>query len=254
MPWYTSFFHGLPQQAWQAAQTVEETQLDLDLLIEMLEFGPGDAVLDIFCGYGRHALPLAQMGALVTGVDISIEYIESLQAEAHRKRVSIEAICDDFLTTPALANREGSFDAAYCLGNSFAFFPPEVMLQFMQRIATLLRPDGRLLIHSGMVAEVVLPDFQERNWMEVANDITVLVENKYDPLTSRIDQHLTYFRRTSDQTVQSEQRLAQYYIYTLSELTRMFKLAGLTVETLFGTVDQEPFFVGDEGVWMVVHK
>lgn len=252
--WYHNFFHGLPQEAWRAAQTDDQTQLDLELIVETLEFGPGDAVLDIFCGYGRHALPLAQMGANVTGVDISDEYIKALTTEAKARKWPVKSICADFMATPALDEHAGQFDAAYCLGNSFAFFPHTDMLRFIQRIAHLLRPGGRLLIHSGMVAEVVLPDFQERNWIPVGDDITVLVENEYDPAESRIDQHLTYLRSVAGQSIVSEKRMAQYYIYTIAELNRLFTQAGFTVEVLYGTVDQQPFIVGDEGVWMVLSK
>ncbi|RYF54244.1 MAG: SAM-dependent methyltransferase, partial [Cytophagaceae bacterium] len=63
MSWYSDFFTGLPQEAWKAAQTDEQTQLELERIVESLEFGPDDRVLDVFCGYGRHALPLAKMGA-----------------------------------------------------------------------------------------------------------------------------------------------------------------------------------------------
>jgi len=252
--WYHDFFHGLPQDAWRAAQTDDQTQLDLELIVDTLEFGPGDAVLDIFCGYGRHALPLAQMGAKVTGVDISEEYIQALQTQAKARKWPIEGICADFMTTPALDERIGKFDAAYCLGNSFAFFPYDVMLQFLKRIASLLRPDGRLLIHSSMVAEVVLPDFQARNWMLVGDDITVLVENEYNSAESRIDQHLTYLRSVAGESIVSEKRMAQYYIYTIAELGRLFNKAGFTVEVLYGTVDQQPFIIGDEAVWMVLSK
>ncbi|TAE29668.1 MAG: class I SAM-dependent methyltransferase [Cytophagales bacterium] len=249
--WYKTFFHGLPQQAWQAAQTVEQTQLDLDLIIESLEFGPGDAVLDIFCGYGRHALPLARMGAQVTGVDISADYIDALKIEAAAKKLPLEAICDDFLTTQALNTRTGQFDAAYCLGNSFAFFPHDDMRRFLQRIADLLHPDGRLLVQSGLVAEVVLPDFQERSWMPIGNELTVLIENEYDPLESRIEQRLSYYRNVPGRAVELEQRTAQYYVYTLAELTRMLAQVGLVVEAVYGTVDGQPFMVGDEGAWLV---
>jgi len=254
MPWYHDFFHGLPQQAWRAAQTNDQTQLDLELIVETLAFGPGDAVLDIFCGYGRHALPLAQMGARLTGIDISEEYIRALKQEANARKWPVETICGDFLTTTALDNHAGRFDAAYCLGNSFAFFPYDDMLQFLQRIAHLLRPGGRLLIQSGMVAEVVLPDFQERTWMPVGEDMTVLVENEYFAAESRIDQRLTYIQTVPGQPIVSEQRMAQYYIYTIAELSRLFSQAGFTVEALYGTADQQPFMVGDEGVWMVLEK
>lgn len=252
--WYHNFFHGLPQEAWRAAQTNDQTQLDLELIVETLEFGPGDAVLDIFCGYGRHALPLARMGAEVMGIDISEEYIQALQTDAKAGNWPIKGICADFMTTRSLDKRAGQFDAAYCLGNSFAFFPHDDMLRFLQRIARLLRPNGRLLIQSSMVAEVVLPDFQERNWMPVGEAITVLIENEYDAIESRIDQHLTYIRSVAGEPTVSEKRTAQYYLYTIAELVRLFTKAGFITEALYGTADQQPFMVGDEGVWMVVKK
>jgi len=188
--WYHTFFNGLPQIAWKAAQTDEQTQQDLELLVENLDFGPGDRILDIFCGYGRHALPLARMGAWVTGVDISPEYITELQQTIELEQLPMEAIEGDFLTVPI----SGTFHAAYCLGNSFSFFPPDDMLLFLQRIEGLLRPGGLFLAHSSMVAEVVLPDYQERNWMNIGDDLTFLAENTFDPFTGRVVSQLTYIQ------------------------------------------------------------
>ena len=97
-PWYTSFFAGLPQDAWKAAQTDEQTQLELERLVESLEFGPEDRVLDVFCGYGRHALPLAKMGANVVGVDISEESIEDMRRASSRKKWALTPVVGDFMT------------------------------------------------------------------------------------------------------------------------------------------------------------
>ena len=254
MAWYHNFFHGLPQLAWKAAQTEEQTQLDLELLVETLEFGPGDKVLDIFCGYGRHALPLARMGARVTGVDISEEYITELQSATDREKLSLTAIADDFLTMPeAELGEAGSFDAGYCLGNSFSFFPRADMLTFLNRIARVLKPGGRFLAHTEMVAESVLPDYQARNWQPVSaadgESILFLVENDYLPLDSRIDSHLTYVKGGEIQT-----RLARHYVYTLAELKHLFLEAGLDVIACYGTVDGELYALGDEAAWFLVEK
>ena len=40
MPWYTHFFTGLPQEAWKAAQTDEQTQLELERIVESIELAP----------------------------------------------------------------------------------------------------------------------------------------------------------------------------------------------------------------------
>ncbi|GAA4403795.1 class I SAM-dependent methyltransferase [Nibrella viscosa] len=242
MPWYHHFFHGLPQEAWKTAQTHEQTQQELELLVESLELGPGDHLLDVFCGYGRHALPLARLGCQVTGVDISGEYIRELQAAVRAEALAINAIQGDFLQTTL----NGPFDAAYCMGNSFSFFPYTTMLRFLKQMAAQLRPGGRFLAHSGMVAETVLPDYQERNWMPVGDDIYYLAEHNYHPERSRIDSRLTYIRNG-----QTETRSARHYIYTIAELRRLFRRAGLTLLELYGTPAGEPFTLGDESVWIL---
>ncbi|MVM34039.1 methyltransferase domain-containing protein [Spirosoma sp. HMF4905] len=254
MAWYHNFFHGLPQDAWKAAQTEEQTQLDLELLVESLDFGPDDRILDVFCGYGRHALPLARMGARMTGVDIAVDYITELESVATQEKLPLVAIADDFLAMPEVQiGVMASFDAAYCLGNSFSFFPRPDMLTFLTRIATLLKPGGRFLAHSEMVAESVLPDYQARNWQPVEDtsgeSILFLVENEYAPLHSRIDSHLTYVKAGEIQS-----RTAQHYIYTLAELSQLFAEAGLTILDCYGTVEGDPYALGDEAVWLLAQR
>ena len=253
--WYNTFFQGLPQRAWREAQTDEQTQAELELLVEMLDFGPDDALLDVFCGYGRHALPLARMGCAVTGVDISAEYIADLRADATAENLSVAAVEGDFMALPdADFARLGLFDAGYCLGNSFSFFPADQMAVFLRRIAGLLRPGGRFLAHSGMIAEVILPDYQERSWLPVGDDLLMLAEHTYHPAESRIEQHLRYIQIKTGTETTVETRLAQHYVYTLAELHRLFAGAGLVVEQCFGTVLGDEFALGDEGVWLLAQK
>lgn len=254
MAWYQNFFHGLPQLAWKAAQTEAQTQLDLELLVDTLNFGPGDQVLDVFCGYGRHALPLARLGARVTGVDISPEYITELLSVANSEHLALTALTNDFLTMPEVdLGTAESFDAGYCLGNSFSFFPRTDMQALLRRIARLLKPGGRFLAHTEMVAESVLPDYQARNWQPIhtaaEESILFLVENDYSAPESRIDSHLTYIKDGEVQT-----RLAQHYIYTLAELCHMFQEAGLLIVDCYGTIDGEPYTLGDEAAWLVAEK
>ena len=250
MPWYTNFFHGLPQDAWKAAQTDDQTQLDIEWLVETLEFGPNDHLLDVFCGYGRHALPLARMGCTITGVDISAESTAELQATAQREGLAIDAICGDFMALPLAGPfRAGPFRAGYCLGNSFSFFPRPQMMAFLQRIAGLLKPGGRFLAHTGMAAESVLTNYQERQWLEIGDGFYFLMANEYDASDSRIDSHLTYIRDG-----QTETRLAQHYIYTVSELRSLFYEAGFTAPICYGDLDGRAYELGDADLWLLAER
>lgn len=248
--WYHSFFHGLPQVAWKAAQTNEQTQLELELLVETLEFGPTDHLLDVFCGYGRHALPLARMGTSITGIDISSEYATELSQQAQTEALPIEVIEGDFLTAPI----QGIFDGGYCLGNSFSFFPPDTMLHFLQRIAGLLQPGALFMAHSSMIAEVVLPDYQGQSCMRISDNLLFMAENEYDALSGRVTSQLTYIQTGKNQKAEITTRQAEHYIYTLAELIRLFTKAGFRAIDCFGTVDLQPFTVGDEAAWLLVQK
>ena len=52
------------------------SEQEVAFLLELLEPAPGDRVLDVGCGPGRHAIPLAQAGLAVTGVDVSNRFLE----------------------------------------------------------------------------------------------------------------------------------------------------------------------------------
>ena len=52
------------------------TDQEVGALIELLDLVPGERVLDVGCGPGRHALALAAAGFEVVGVDISPDFVE----------------------------------------------------------------------------------------------------------------------------------------------------------------------------------
>jgi SAM-dependent methyltransferase len=59
------------------------SQQEVDFLLELLRLPPGARVLDVGCGPGRHAVPLAVAGLNVTGIDVSLRFLE-IAAEAAR--------------------------------------------------------------------------------------------------------------------------------------------------------------------------
>ncbi|GAB3255209.1 class I SAM-dependent methyltransferase [Larkinella harenae] len=244
MAWYENFFTGLVQEAWKAAQSEEQTELECDFLNDVLDLQPGQPVLDIFCGYGRHALELARMGYVVTGVDIATESIQELQKTAKKEKLTVTALAGDFMGLTL----EDGFQAAYCMGNSFSFFPHDQMLVFLRKIANTLPKNGRFVADTGMIAESILPDFEERSWMQIG-DITFLLENEYDPRSSCINAQLTYL-----QNGKTLHRKARHYVYTLAELSRLFEQAGLRVADVYSNLDGSDFLLGDERLLIVSEK
>jgi SAM-dependent methyltransferase len=96
-------------------------------------------VLDVCCGTGRHAGPLAGAGYEVIGVDRDPEAI----AEAVRR---VPTATFQIIDQRGLASLDGPFDAAMILWQSFGYFDSATNDQILSDLAGRLRCGGRLLL------------------------------------------------------------------------------------------------------------
>lgn len=55
---------------------VEDTERQVNFIIETLNLKGNERILDLACGYGRHSLSFARKGFEVVGIDITRDYIE----------------------------------------------------------------------------------------------------------------------------------------------------------------------------------
>ena len=53
-------------------------------------FSPDVQILDVGCGYGRIAIPLAELGYQIKGLDLSPQLIAEAQEEATKRGLDIE--------------------------------------------------------------------------------------------------------------------------------------------------------------------
>jgi 2-polyprenyl-3-methyl-5-hydroxy-6-metoxy-1,4-benzoquinol methylase/GNAT superfamily N-acetyltransferase len=95
------------------------TTHELDWLVEALGLKPGQKILDIGCGLGRHAIGLAQRGFEVVGVDFSAASIEYAQSMAERAGVAVRFVHADCRKCAL----DEKFDAALCLYDVVGSFP-----------------------------------------------------------------------------------------------------------------------------------
>jgi SAM-dependent methyltransferase len=113
-----------------------------EALVSGLGITPGMRVLDLGCGDGTTALPIARLGADVTGVDISRNLVE---AGNHRALQAGLANCGfqhgDAIDLHALA--DGSFDLVVSIfGAMFAPKPFEAAKEMVR----VTRPGGRIVM------------------------------------------------------------------------------------------------------------
>ena len=88
--WYEDFFQGINCEIWQKAIPPEVTKQEVDFLLSEFNLQPGQHILDIPCGFGRHTVELAKKGFSITGVDISQTFVESLTEKINAEKLNIK--------------------------------------------------------------------------------------------------------------------------------------------------------------------
>ncbi len=124
------------------------TNQEVEFLVDALELSPGDRVLDVGCGPGRHAYGLAERGIGVVGVDISQTFVDLANADAPEgatfERADARTLAFDQEFDAAISLCQGAFGLAGGPGaNAEALDPDAVVLA---GIARALKPGGRAAV------------------------------------------------------------------------------------------------------------
>jgi SAM-dependent methyltransferase len=127
--WYRVFGAAVPE---------EQTAREVAFLGRVLPLPDFRSVLDVPCGFGRHAVELAARGYHVTGVELDPD----VAAEARRRAPGAEIVVADMRALPPL----GRFDAAVCLWASFGYWDDATNTDVLAQLAERVRPGGRLVL------------------------------------------------------------------------------------------------------------
>ncbi len=143
---WADFFNG-HAPIYETNVFTKNTVAEADFLIRELGIKPGQSILDVGCGTGRHSIELARRGFRVTGLDISAGMLAEAKKRAKAANVEvtwIESNAADF----SLPER---FDAAICLcEGSFGLLgsaddPIGQPLAILRNMARAMKPDAPCL-------------------------------------------------------------------------------------------------------------
>jgi SAM-dependent methyltransferase len=240
--WFEYFFHGVALDLWRKCVTPEQTRAEVDFLEKAL--GKKKRLLDLPCGNGRHSLELAKRGCQVTGVDLSAEFIQEATTAAKAAGARARFIQGDVRRL----RWHSEFDGALCMGNSFGYFEYVDMVGFVRGVSRALKPGGHFVIQTGGAAESVLPGLKEREWYQM-EDILFAIQNRYWADRSCLETEGAFVRNGK-----TEQRRWWQWVYTVGEIRRLLEQAGLVTRDLFGSLDRQPYKLGDSQLLLVAEK
>jgi len=240
-----SFFEGQYKDLWRLYIPEELTRRELDFILQYFNLQPGNKILDIMCGYGRHSLGLARKGMKVTSVDNLKNYVEEIQKIASDENLSLNAIQSDVLNYKS----SEQFDLAICMGNSLNFFKEEDCIKLMVSVSDSLKTGGHFLINTWSLAETVIKDFTDKSWT-YNGDYKVLNDSVYLFNPTRIESEITMI----DKEGNSEVKEAIDYIFSYSEMQKMLEQSGFDLKEVFSIPGKKKFTVGEPRAYIIAQK
>lgn len=193
----------------------------LDPSVDRLaQLAGGGAVLELAIGTGRVAVPLAQSGVPVRGIELSQPMVDQLRTKADE--ATIPVVIGDMTTTQVL----GEFSLVYLVYNTISNLLSQAeQVECFRNAARHLTPGGRFVIELWVPELRALPPGRTATvWQSEPGYIGL---DTYDVLNQQIVSHHVRF----DETTQAQLwRSPHRYIWP-AELDLMGQLAGFELES-----------------------
>lgn len=240
-----SYFDGYYKDIWRSVVPPEFTAKEVDFIVSYFHLLPQSRVLDIMCGYGRHATGLAKKGIQATAVDNLDEYVNEIKSIAQNDNLPLNAVQADILNYEA----DGMFDLALCMGNSLCFFDRNNTLTILKMLSRHLKPGTYFFINTWTIAEIAFNGFKAKASGNFG-DLEFTTESTYLLKPSRIEtDHLIIAPDGKKET-----KKAIDYIYSISETEQLLNEAGFSMNEVYSIPGKKKFTLGDPRAYIVAQK
>jgi len=231
--WPVAFFDDDYLRIYRPTFTPERTAAEVDLIEDALALPPGAAVLDLACGYGRHAIGMAARGYVVTGLDFNPRYLVIADAEATRAGVSARWRPGDMRALGMAAE----FDGVYSFFTSFGYYDDDDNERVLAGVAEALKPGGRFLLDI-VNRDHILVHPNLRTWAQREDGGLFVEEVSIELAASRVVSRQMLLDPGGGTQVSKEFSLRAY---TCAELTALLRRHGLDVKSVWGGHHREPY-------------
>ena len=198
----------------------------------LAELAAGGPVLEFAIGTGRVAVPLAQHGLDITGIEISADMLAELRAKPGA--ASIKSIEGDMATTQV----DGDFSLVYLVYNTITnLTTQEEQVACFANAARHLRPGGRFVIENGIPKIPQLkPGIQG---VPFAMSDSYIGLDEYLDMTHKQLMRSRHLLRKKDGTFR-ESGSPFRYVWP-AELDLMARLAGMKLENRWADWQKSPY-------------
>jgi SAM-dependent methyltransferase len=209
-----------------------EAEKQVEFIEQTVPLKPGNKILDLACGYGRHSIILARKGYCVMGYDLSADYIREAIREAEKNEAKVDFQQIDMRRL----DLSQEFDVILSLSTSLAFYDDEVNNDIFRRIYKALKNKGTFV-------------FDQGNIFSFANENTKKSEKLSDGRTHHyelsFDAVKCVLKRRSILEDENGRQEAGWDIryYTLPELRILLTEVGFDVDKVYDDYDNSAYTV-----------
>lgn len=215
-------------------------------VISLMNLRDHSTVLDLCCGEGRHAVPIAKQGFHVVGLDINPVALRMATEYASKERVSVDWFEGDMRHIPC----ETGYDGIYCIGYTFGCLETDDDNQaVLNSAARALKPEGRLLLQIWPHDAILRGGVDNNTFTPSENGDILLQYHEFHPISRRWTLYHTMLHRDGKRN----ELFQSYRLYTVAEISSMLKSAGFLVESIWGGFNEEPYEL-DSGTCVITAR
>jgi ubiquinone/menaquinone biosynthesis C-methylase UbiE len=227
----------------------ERTIREVKGVMNLLGLKKGDRLLDVPCGYGRHSILLAQHGIIPTGVDINKVHLNRAIYQAKIKKLNIKFRKINMLDIAY----DNNYHAVINMFYSFGFFETDVENEkVLKNIFRALKPGGKFLMHTDVnIPRINSGKYLLTEYRELPNCKTLLIEEKYNRLTKRMEGIWRIHDRMNNSVTSKNYSVR---VYTTDEFTKLCEKVGFKEVKVYSNWNGDTYSPDSEEVIFISTK
>jgi SAM-dependent methyltransferase len=223
--------------------TDERSDAEVAGLVHIARLDSPLRILDVPCGFGRHANRLSALGHHLTGVDLYPGFLDLARRDASARGVQVDFRQADMRHLDFNAQ----FDRVFMLFTSFGYFEDEDNFRVLENVACALAPGGLFIL------DIPNRDTFLKNMPSVVvtekNGDLLIDRGSFDTLTGR-----WFNRRIAIRNGVRKDKPFFVRLFNPSEIHDWLARAGMDVDQMYGGYDVQPVSVDSRRMIVVAKR
>jgi SAM-dependent methyltransferase len=200
----------------------------------------GDRILDLGCGIGRVAVPLAMQGYHVIGVDLSPRFIASARTHARVRQVHrrTKFVVGDSRRLSSVLRDEAPFQGILNTFTSIGYYGKEQDGRLFAELARHTSPGGVFIVKT-VNRDWIFRHFERQGWARAGN-VLLLEDRRFDAARSHMVNRWEFLQKKGSVFRPSGTFRIDHHIYNPAELKELMVSAGWRVKSVAANFSGDP--------------